>query len=91
MKKTVSYDDYSKALRDFRRSVRGKFGHMIEFCEMNAVAAWGEEQELVQIGVNWAALGTVTPDEAAAFGKTLAEAAELARSFKYNGYEVVFD
>lgn len=91
MIKTVSYDDYSKALRDFRRSALAKFGHEIDLCEMSMVAAYGTEHELVSIGVNWAAIGTVAPDEAAAFAKKLVEAAEMARSFKYNGYEVVFD
>lgn len=88
MKKVVSSKEYCLAFRDFLRDARRKFGNSIEFCEMAVI---GLDDQPCCIGVNWAALGTVVPVEADAFAKTLAEAAEAARGFKYNGYEVVFD
>lgn len=39
--------------------------------------------------VNWCAFGAVTPETAYAFSKLLVRAAELAASFKYNGYELL--
>lgn len=41
--------------------------------------------------VNWAAIGTVTPDEAAKFGKALMIASKLAENFIYNGYRVYYE
>lgn len=41
--------------------------------------------------VNWAAIGTVMPDEAAKFGKALMVAAKLAENFAYNGYKVYYE
>lgn len=40
--------------------------------------------------VNWSAIGTVMPDNAAAYGKALMVAAKLAESFIYNGYKVAY-
>lgn len=41
--------------------------------------------------VNWAAIGTVKPDEAATFGKALIVAAKLAENFVYNGYKIRYE
>lgn len=41
--------------------------------------------------VNWAAIGTVTPDEAFEYGSALMHAAELAANFKYNGYKIRYE
>ncbi|MFR8334444.1 MAG: hypothetical protein ACLU9S_20540 [Oscillospiraceae bacterium] len=40
------------------------------------------------MGVNWAAIGAVKPEEAEAFAELLIEAAKAAREFPYNGYEI---
>ena len=40
----------------------------------------------VNLGINWAAIGSVTPDEADVFADRLKVAAEACRNFKYNGY-----
>ena len=40
--------------------------------------------------VNWAAIGSVTCDEALAFAETVSKASELAKAFKYNGYKAVY-
>lgn len=44
----------------------------------------------VSLGVNWSAIGTVTPDEALAFAKDIAKAAKLAQEFPYNGYMIEY-
>lgn len=41
--------------------------------------------------VNWAAIGTVPPSQAAKFGKALMVAAKLAEDFIYNGYKVYYE
>ena len=38
--------------------------------------------------VNWAAIGTVMPSEAAEFANALRVAAKLAAGFKFNGFKV---
>lgn len=40
--------------------------------------------------VNWSAIGSVSPSEAAEFGKALMKAAKLAENFIYNGYKVSY-
>ena len=40
----------------------------------------------VNLGINWAAIGSVTPDEADVFAGRLKVASEACRNFKYNGY-----
>ena len=42
----------------------------------------------VNLGINWAAIGSVTPDEADVFADRLKVAAEACRNFKYNGYMI---
>lgn len=46
--------------------------------------AYGEPGTM---SVNWAAIGTTTPEEALEFGKALMVAATLAAGFKFNGYK----
>ena len=40
----------------------------------------------VNLGINWASIGSVTPDEADVFAGRLKVASEACRNFKYNGY-----
>lgn len=40
----------------------------------------------VNLGINWASIGSVTPDEADVFADRLKVAVEACRNFKYNGY-----
>ena len=40
----------------------------------------------VNLGINWASIGSITPDEADVFAGRLKVAAEACRNFKYNGY-----
>ncbi len=40
----------------------------------------------IQIGINWGAIGTVTPATAEDYAELIKEAAKLADGFKYNGY-----
>ncbi len=44
------------------------------------------EDAPVNLGISWASIGTVTPDEADVFADRLKVAAEACRNFKYNGY-----
>ena len=44
------------------------------------------EDSPVNLGISWASIGTVTPDEADVFAGRLKVAAEACRNFKYNGY-----
>ena len=46
------------------------------------------ERRGIEMGVNWAAIGAVKPEEAEAFAELLTEAAKAARDFPYNGYQI---
>ena len=40
----------------------------------------------IQLGINWASIGTVNVEEAEKFISTLKQAIEDCKNFKYNGY-----
>ena len=40
------------------------------------------------MGINWASIGTVSPEKAEEFARTLSEAIEDCKNFKYNGYVI---
>lgn len=44
----------------------------------------------VKLGVNWSSIGSVTPEKAIEFANNLKVIAEMAESFKYNGWQVVY-
>ena len=44
-------------------------------------------QDIVNLGVNWSGLGTVTLDEAQEFINELQKVVDIARTFKYEGFE----
>lgn len=44
-------------------------------------------QDIVNLGVNWSGLGTVTLDEAQEFINELQKVVNIARTFKYEGFE----
>lgn len=46
--------------------------------------------EPIQLGVNWAAIGTVSAEEAVAFAAKLTKAAEIAANHPMNGAEIVY-
>lgn len=79
--KKVSYKEYDKALREAQKNV----GDQVDLYEMGV-----SFERPVCIGVNWSAIGTVTPDEALAFAEDIAKAAKLAQEFPYNGYMIEY-
>ena len=79
--KTVSYKEYIHELHRLQKKYRG-CRSLIEIFEMGGIY----EKSPIQVGVNWAATGTVSPEETEEFAHTLLKAAEDCRNFKYNGY-----
>ena len=84
--KTVNYREYRRELFELQEKYerRGNNGSHVEIFELGNVY----EDSPIQVGVNWAAIGTVSPEEAEEFAHTLLEAAEDCRNFKYNGYVI---
>lgn len=78
----VSYREYSKALRELRAKVDSRI----------FITDLGDSPDHpeVNLGVNWASIGTVPAEEAAAFANALTEAAEAAKTFPYNGYRIEY-
>ena len=81
--KTVSYEEYSRELSKLQRKYRGRRS-LIEIFEMGDIY----EKSPIQAGVNWAATGTVSPEETEEYAHALLKAAEDCRNFKYNGYVI---
>ena len=81
MEKTVKFYDFQKALIEMQAS-NGFREAGIEFYQMEGFV--GENP--IEIGVNWGAIGTMTPEKTIEFAQKLVEAAEVAKSFIYNGY-----
>ena len=81
--KTVNYKEYIRELHRIQEKYRGRRS-LVEICEMGSIY----ESSLIQVGVNWAAAGTVSPEETEEFAHALLKAAEDCRNFKYNGYVI---
>lgn len=77
--KKVFYREYEKAFRE----LSSKFED-IELYNMNGFGS------PICIGVNWYAAGTVSPDEAISFASKIVDAANAAKNFQYNGYEIEY-
>ena len=81
--KTVSYVEYSRELHRLQKKYRYRHS-LIEIYEIDSIF----ESSPIQVGVNWAATGTVSPEETEEFAHALLQAAEDCRNFKYNGYVI---
>ena len=81
--KTVSYEEYIRELHRIQKKYRSR-GSLIEIYEIGSIF----EKSPIQVGVNWAATGTVSPEGTEEFAHTLLKAAEDCRNFKYNGYVI---
>ena len=81
MKKVKAYD-FDQELRQLQRKVREATEGCIDIYEMQ------NYKDPVWLGVNWASIGTVSPEETVAFAQKMVEVAEMVRNFKYNGYTV---
>jgi len=78
--KKVTMQEFAKAKRELMDLAYERYGHAIElYVDDNDTA------EPVTVNVNWAAIGTQTPEETKRFADNLAEAAELAETFPYSG------
>ena len=81
--KTVSYEECRRELHKLQEKYRKGNSH-VEIFTMGDIY----EDSGVQAGVNWASIGTVSPEKAEEFARTLSEAIEDCRNFKYNGYVI---
>ena len=81
MEKKVSYREFYHELNKIRE----------KYCSDGDIyiadmSGFTPDDVPVNLGINWAAIGSVTPDEADVFADRLKVAAEACRNFKYNGY-----
>ena len=81
--KTVSFEEYRRELSKLQRKY-GRGNSHVEVFAMDSIY----EDSGIQMGVNWASIGTVSPEKAEEFARTLSEAIEDCRNFKYNGYVI---
>jgi len=78
--KTVTHYDLYEAINEMNHRYKG-----VQFYNMAGIL-----ERTVQLGVNWGAIGTVAPEKAEAFAEELKAAAQEAKTFKYNGYTIVY-
>lgn len=83
--KRVSYEEYDKALSQARQKISETVGDGVQIYDMG-----GSFKRPVSLGVNWAAIGTVSPDRAEAFAEAIGKAAQIAKTFPYNGYQIEY-
>ena len=81
--KTVSYEEYIRELHKLQKKYEDHHSHVSVFESGNVY-----EDSPIQVGVNWASIGTVSPEETEEFAHALLKAAEDCRNFKYNGYVI---
>ena len=83
---TVNYREYRRELFELQRKYerRGNNRSHVEIFELGDAL----ENSPIRMGVNWAAIGTVSPEKAEEFARTLSEAIEDCKNFKYNGYVI---
>ena len=81
MEKKVSYRDFCYELN----KIQEKYGSDGDIYIVD-MSGFTPDDVPVNLGINWAAIGSVTPDEADVFAGRLKVAAEACRNFKYNGY-----
>ena len=78
--KTVTHYDLCEAINEMNHRYEG-----VQFYNMAGIL-----DRTVSLGVNWSAIGTVSPEKAEAFAEKLKAAAQEAKNFKYNGYTIVY-
>ena len=81
--KTVSFEEYMRGMLELREKNKG-CGSRIEIIDVGGALGGFP----IQAGVNWASIGTVSPEKAEEFARTLSEAIEDCKNFKYNGYVI---
>ena len=81
MEKKVSYRDFCYELNKLQE----------KYCSDGDIyiadmSGFTPDDVPVNLGINWASIGSVTLDEADVFADRLKVAIEACRNFKYNGY-----
>lgn len=81
MEKAVDYRTFCLALRKLQNEVCKD--RRIEIFDLSTF-----DDKPIQLGVNWASIGTVPAAEAREFAQLLMDAATAAENFEYNGYTI---
>ena len=76
----VNYREYWEEFARVKNLVRDVAGDMIEIYEVT--------EKPIELGVNWASIGTVSVEDAIEFAEKIKAVAEIVEDFKYNGYEI---
>ena len=79
----VKYRIYSMELRNLNRKYSNTIGH-INFYNVSSDLS----DEPIELGINWASIGTVSVDEALEFVSEIRQAVKECENFKYNGYYI---
>ena len=80
--KKVTWKVYGEALDALQAQFSAEDGIQIHNCN------FARQGTPVKMGVQWASLGTKSPEEAAEYADRILDAAMAAEHFVYNGYVV---
>lgn len=93
MENKVEYSEYCKAKNEMRAELNAMTQELFsEKYYHNLVEVYADfgYKRPIKAEVNWAALGSVSAEDAVKFAQLLTKAAELASNFKYNGFKVYY-
>ena len=79
----VKYRIYSIELRNLNRKYSNTIGRISFY---NVSSDFNDEP--IELGINWASIGTVSVDEALEFVSEIRQAVNECENFKYNGYYI---
>lgn len=77
--KTVNYFDYQDALDAVNAGLAD--GIQIQNIRFD---------DTIQMGINFASIGTVKPEDAISYAQKIQRAAQLAADFPLNGYQITY-
>ena len=81
--KVVGYREYKKEIR----ALNYKYNNTIGGITISNISS-DLNDEPIELGINWASIGSVSVDEALEFVSEIRQAVKECENFKYNGYYI---
>ncbi|MBP5781934.1 MAG: hypothetical protein J6W04_00160 [Bacteroidales bacterium] len=92
MENKISYKEFAKARQDLQEELYKLQLQLFPNQGYGLVEVYSDfnSKHPVESRINWSAIGVVDSGDAVKFAQLLTKAAELADSFKYNGFKVIY-
>lgn len=93
--KKVPHEVWTGEVEDEQEEINNKLAKAFgeepgyhSYVTLSESANWHTDK--IEIKVNWSCIGAQSPDKAVAFADALTEAANFAKTFKYNGFTEIW-